>query len=161
PIEKTLWETLAASQIRFFNVYGPTECTVDASVCAVCPELEPSIGRPIANTTLYVLDSDLNSVPRGIPGELYIGGQGVARGYWNDPETTVQKFIADPFGSAPGSRLYRTGDRVRHLSDGNLAFLGRTDDQVKLRGFRIEPNEIASVLEQHPAVRQSAVCLHP
>src|SRR5262249_6079431 len=160
-IEKATWETLAASQIKFFNVYGPTECTVDASVCAVRPGLEPSIGGPIANTAPYVLDGDLNPVPRGVPGELYIGGQGVARGYWNDPGTTAQKFIANPFSSAPGSRLYRTGDRVRHLPDSKLAFLGRTDDQVKLRGFRIEPNEIASVLEQHPAVRQSAVCLNP
>ncbi|HKX29837.1 MAG TPA: amino acid adenylation domain-containing protein [Blastocatellia bacterium] len=161
PIEKSTWETLSASQIEFFNMYGPTECTVDASVCAVRSGLEPSIGRPLANTTLYVLDGNCNPVPLGVSGELYIGGVGVARGYWNDPEITAQQFIPNPFSSAAGLRLYRTGDRVRYLPDGNLAFLGRTDDQVKLRGFRLEPNEIVSALEQHPAVRQSAVCLHP
>ncbi|MGH9968412.1 MAG: amino acid adenylation domain-containing protein [Pyrinomonadaceae bacterium] len=161
PIEKATWETLASSQIRFFNVYGPTECTVDASICRVSPGLEPSLGGPIANTTLYVLDEDMNPVPCGAPGELYIGGQGVARGYWNDPGTTAAKFVANPFNATPGSRLYKTGDRVRYLSDGNLTFLGRVDNQVKLRGFRVEPDEIASQLEQHPAVRKSAVGLHP
>jgi amino acid adenylation domain-containing protein/FkbM family methyltransferase len=164
PIEKTTWQTLAASQIRFFNVYGPTECTVDASVCAARPGLEPSLGGPIANTMLYVLDDDLKPVPCGAPGELCIGGEGVARGYWNDPETTALKFIADPFisnWSDAGQRLYRTGDRVRYLSDGNLVFLGRVDNQVKVRGFRVEPDEIASLLEQHPAVRKCAVGLHP
>ncbi|HEY6349037.1 MAG TPA: amino acid adenylation domain-containing protein [Candidatus Angelobacter sp.] len=156
-IEKSTWERLAGSQIGFFNVYGPTECTVDASVCAVGPGLEPSIGGPIANTVLYVLDGELNPVPAGVPGELYIGGHGVARGYWNDPETSAQKFIADPFGSAPGSRLYRTGDRVRRLSNGNLAFSGRTDDQVKVRGYRIEPGEIEARLAEHPSVNEAVV----
>ncbi|MCI0423294.1 MAG: AMP-binding protein, partial [Acidobacteria bacterium] len=93
PIEKATWETLAGSQIRFFNVYGPTECTVDASVCRVTPGTEPSLGGPIANTMLYVLDEDMNPVPCGAPGELYIGGQGVAYGYWNDPGTTAEKFV--------------------------------------------------------------------
>ena len=161
PIEKVTWETLASSQIRFFNVYGPTECTVDASVCRVRPRPEPSLGGPIANTMLYVLDEDMNPLPCGAPGELYIGGQGVARGYWNDPGTTAEKFVASPFNATPGLRLYKTGDRVRYLSDGNLTFLGRVDNQVKLRGFRVEPDEIASQLEQHPAVRKSTVGLHP
>ena len=110
---------------------------------------------------LYVLDEDMNPVPCGAPGELYIGGEGVARGYWNDPETTADKFVANPFNPTPGLRLYKTGDRVRYLSEGNLTFLGRVDNQVKVRGFRVEPDEIAAQLEHHPAVRKSAVALHP
>jgi amino acid adenylation domain-containing protein len=156
-IEMSMWERLGGSEISFFNVYGPTECTVDASVCAVRPGVEPSIGRPIANTALYVLDEDLNPVPAGVPGELYIGGHGVARGYWNDPETTAQKFIADPFSSAPGARLYRTGDRVRRLLNGNLAFSGRIDNQVKVRGYRIELGEIEMRLAEHPSVNEAVV----
>jgi amino acid adenylation domain-containing protein len=156
-IEKSMWDKLADSHISFFNVYGPTECTVDASVCAVRPGAEPSIGGPIANTALYVLDGDLNPVPTGVPGELYIGGHGVARGYWNDPETTAQKFIADPFSSIPGARIYRTGDRVRRLLNGNLAFSGRTDDQVKVRGYRIELGEIEMRLAEHPGVNEAVV----
>jgi amino acid adenylation domain-containing protein len=156
-IDNSMWERLAGSHIRFFNVYGPTECTVDASVCAVRPGIEPSIGGPIANTALYVLDGNLNPVPAGVAGELYIGGHGVARGYWNDPESTAQKFVADPFSSAPGARLYRTGDRVRRLSNGYLAFSGRTDDQVKVRGYRIELGEIEVRLAEHPSVNEAVV----
>ncbi len=138
------------------NHYGPTETHVVTSF-DLCRDVTqwpalPPIGRPIANTRLYVLDRQRQPVPIGVPGELYIGGIGVARGYLNRPELTAERFIADPFSGEPESRLYRTGDLVRYLADGNLEFLGRLDDQIKVRGFRIEPGEIEATLMQHPAV---------
>jgi thioester reductase-like protein/FkbM family methyltransferase len=117
----------------------------------------PIIGRPVANTRVYVLDTALNPVPIGVPGELHIGGVGVARGYLNQPDLTEEKFIPDPFSNDVNARLYKTGDLVRYLPDGNIEFLGRTDDQVKIRGFRIEPGEIETLLQQHPDVRETAV----
>jgi amino acid adenylation domain-containing protein len=143
------------------NGYGPTESTT----FACCYRMKKGyrlgeripIGRPIANTSVYVLDDQLQAVPAGTAGELYIGGDGLAHGYLNDPALTQEKFIADPLSSAPGARLYRTGDRVRYLEDGNLEFLGRFDHQVKIRGHRIEPGEIEATLQQHPEVRQTAV----
>jgi amino acid adenylation domain-containing protein len=142
-----------------WNMYGPTEATIWSTVHKVEPEtdLAPGsgpvpIGRPIANTTAYVLDSHLRPVPVGVGGELHIGGEGLARGYLGRPELTAEKFIPDPFDGGPGARLYKTGDLTRCLPDGSLEYLGRLDDQVKVRGFRIELGEIETVLDRHPAV---------
>jgi len=144
------------------NNYGPTECTVVATSGIVDPTVRgagllPTIGKPIDNTQVYILDTNLRSVPTGQLGELYIGGAAVARGYRNDPELTAQRFVRDPFGSNPEDRLYRTGDFGYFLDDGRIAFSGRKDDQVKIRGRRIEPNEIIAVLRRHPGVRTSTV----
>jgi acyl carrier protein len=117
----------------------------------------PSIGKPIANTKIYILDANLHPVPVGVPGELYIGGIGLARGYLRRPDLTAEKFIPHPFSHEPGARLYKTGDLARYLPDGNIEFLGRTDDQVKIRGFRIELGEIEAILGQHPAVMETVV----
>ena len=115
------------------------------------------IGRPIANIRIHLLDAHLQPVPVGVPGELFIGGVGVGRGYLNRPDATAAKFIADPFTDEPGQMLYRTGDLARYLPDGNIEYLGRLDDQVKIRGVRIEPREVEAALDKHPAVRQNAV----
>jgi acyl carrier protein len=143
---------------RFINAYGPAEATV----CATLGECRngsgrPSIGRPIANTQVYILDRHRQPVPIGVPGELYIGGDGLARGYLNRPELTAERFIPHPFRSEPGARLYKTGDLARYLPDGTIEYLGRLDHQVKLRGFRIELEEIETVLGQHPAVHEAVV----
>jgi amino acid adenylation domain-containing protein len=143
------------------NEYGPTETVVGCCVYTVTPET-PShgsipIGRPIANTRLYILDRYLQPVPIGVAGELCIGGDGVARGYLNRPELTKERFIADPFSPESGTHLYRTGDFARYLPDGNIEFLGRRDDQVKVRGFRIELGEIESVLGRLPQVQEALV----
>ncbi|WP_422645819.1 amino acid adenylation domain-containing protein [Xenorhabdus ehlersii] len=143
-----------------FNAYGPTEITVCATTWC-CPAdyinaLTP-IGRPTANTCVYLLDACGQPVPLGAVGELYIGGNGVARGYLNRPDLTAEHFLADPFSQAPDARMYRTGDLVRYLPDGNLIFIGRNDQQVKIRGFRIEPGEIEARLTEYPAVREAIV----
>ncbi len=117
----------------------------------------PAIGYPIANTTVYLLDENLEQVPTGESGELYIGGAGVARGYLNRPDLTAEKFIRDSFSSKPGARLYRTGDLACRLPNGQLAYLGRIDDQIKMLGYRIEPNEIVAVLDRHPSIQSSVV----
>lgn len=143
------------------NNYGPTECTVVATSGTVLPGTEgeplPPIGWPIANTAIHILDKERRPVQPGESGEIWIGGRGLARGYRNDPELTSKKFIPNPFHIVPGARLYCTGDRGRLLPDGQIAFLGRTDDQIAVRGFRIEPGEIEARLNQHPSVRESAV----
>jgi hypothetical protein len=117
----------------------------------------PPIGRPLPNTRAYVVDAHLKPVPVGVPGELLVGGVQLAAGYWNRPELTAEKFIADPFDAAPGARVYRTGDLVRYLPDGNIEYLGRIDNQVKVRGFRIELGEIEATLSGHPAIRETVV----
>jgi amino acid adenylation domain-containing protein len=146
---------------HLLHVYGPTETTTFASWYRVQDVAADSttvpIGRPIANTQLYILDGDLQPVPIGVAGELYIGGVGLAHGYLNRPELTAGKFIPNPFSTERGTRLYSTGDRTRCLPDGNIEFLGRFDDQVKIRGYRIELSEIETVLGQHPSVRQVVV----
>ncbi|MCX5208777.1 amino acid adenylation domain-containing protein [Kitasatospora sp. NBC_00240] len=144
---------------RLLNGYGPSECAVAATLFAVEPGVRYDnvpIGRPIANTSVRVLDDRLRPVPPGVTGELYLGGAGVGRGYVGRPELTAERFVADPFGR-PGARLYRTGDLVRWRQDGMLEFAGRVDDQVKIRGFRVEPREVENVLLRHEAVAEAAV----
>ncbi len=143
---------------RFFNAYGPTESTVCATVAQISDGSEKiTIGRPISNTQIYILDKHLQPVPIGVPGELYIGGDGLARGYLNRPELTQEKFIPNPFSNSLSERLYKTGDLARYLSDGNVEFLGRIDNQVKVRGFRIELGEIEAVLNTYPKIQQAVV----
>ncbi|NLQ08249.1 amino acid adenylation domain-containing protein [Cylindrospermopsis raciborskii LB2897] len=153
--------------VNLHNLYGPTEACIDATYwnCnseneqQTLPEIVP-IGRPIANTQTYILDTHLQPVPIGVPGELYIGGIGLARGYFQRPELTNDKFISHPFSNVtnqPSTHLYKTGDLVRYLPDGNIEFLGRIDHQVKIRGFRIELGEIESALSQHPDVLRVVV----
>ena len=146
---------------RLLHVYGPTETTTFAAwdrVVAVPPGATTlPIGRPIANTEVYILDSRGDLVPVGVPGEIYIGGPGLARGYVNRPDLTAERFVPHPFSADPAARLYRTGDRARYLADGRIDFLGRLDEQVKIRGHRIEPGEIEAALAQHPGVREAAV----
>ncbi len=143
------------------NHYGPTECTVLATAAAVPAEADgsvvPTIGHPIDNLQVYLLDRHLELVPPGVPGELCIAGAGVAQGYLNQPELTREKFVPNPFGKTPGELLYRTGDLARHRADGSIEFLGRLDHQVKIRGYRIELGEIEAALQRLPAVRECVV----
>ncbi|HXS67975.1 MAG TPA: amino acid adenylation domain-containing protein [Candidatus Polarisedimenticolia bacterium] len=154
--------TYPSTELPFLlvNNYGPTECAVVATSGLVSTQRSenrlPPIGRPIANTRVYLLDESMRQVAPGTPGEIYIGGLGVARGYRNRPELTAERFIANPFEDN-ASRLFKTGDCAQTLPDGQIAFLGRFDEQIKIRGFRIEPNEIVAALNEHPAVSQSVV----
>nr|UXE44293.1 linear gramicidin synthase subunit D [uncultured bacterium] len=143
---------------RFFNLYGPTETTIwaSSSECRVGGG-KPLIGRPIANTQLYLLDRNYEPVPVGVVGELYIGGVGVARGYLKQPALTAEKFVPDPFGEEEGGRLYRSGDLARYQADGQIEFLGRVDQQVKVRGFRIELGEVESALRELAGVQEAVV----
>ena len=142
---------------KLVNVYGITEVTVDSTFEVVTPERpsEASIGKPLPNTRLYILDAHLQPVPVGVVGEIALGGDGLARGYLNQPELTAGKFVANPFG--PGGRLYRSGDLARWLPDGNVEFIGRRDHQVKVRGYRIELGEVENVLKKHPSVKEAVV----
>lgn len=155
------WQEATGGRTRWINIYGPTETTVFVTYCdpakeaPLWPGQDVPIGRRVANTSLYVVDDRRKPVPIGVPGELYIGGMGVANGYLNRPELTAERFIDSPF--KPCERLYRTGDRVRFLEDGSIEFLGRVDRQVKIRGFRVELQEIESVLNRCEGVRGSAV----
>jgi acyl-coenzyme A synthetase/AMP-(fatty) acid ligase/acyl carrier protein len=143
---------------RIINAYGPTETTVISTVWEAIYEASSiPIGRPIANTMIFVLDAYRRPVPVGVVGELYIGGAGVARGYLNRKDLTDQKFIANPFGDSPSKRLYRTGDLVRYRTDGTLEFVGRIDDQIKILGYRVELGEIEAVISRHPNLRESVV----
>ncbi|RKH62715.1 amino acid adenylation domain-containing protein [Corallococcus interemptor] len=146
---------------RLFNQYGPTETTVTATSGEVLPAgpeaALPSIGQPIDGATAYVLDAELQPVPTGVAGELYVGGAGVARGYLNRPDLTASSFVPDPYAAQPGARMYRTGDRVRCRPDGMLEFLGRMDAQLKIRGFRVEPAEVAIRLRTHPGLAEAHV----
>jgi len=141
-----------------WNLYGPTETTIWSALCRVdSKDSRISIGHPIANTQIYILDAHLQPVPIGVPGDLYIGGDGLARGYLNRPDLTKERFIPNPFSDEAGARLYKTGDLARYFPDGNIEFLGRIDGQVKIRGFRIELGEIENVLAQAPGVREAIV----
>jgi amino acid adenylation domain-containing protein len=150
-----------AGEWTFSNAYGPTETTTFATTALLSAETmngtSVPIGRPISNTTVYVLDRNRQLVPVGVHGELYIGGPGVARGYLNRPELTAEKFVDNPFTDEPSAKLYRTGDIVRYLADGQIEFIGRVDNQVKIRGFRIELGEIEIELSKHPSVREALV----
>ncbi|BBD64374.1 amino acid adenylation domain-containing protein [Nostoc commune NIES-4072] len=164
PSRLKIWRQQAKEQVRLINCYGPTETTISATMCdfSAVTDIktvgcELPIGKPTNNIQSYVLDSSLQLVPIGVPGELYIGGVGVARGYRNRPELTAEKFIPNPYTTEPGARFYKTGDLVRYLPDGNLEFIGRIDHQVKIRGFRIELGEIEVLLNQHLAVRETVV----
>jgi acyl carrier protein len=147
-----------------YNQYGPSESHVVTAFALTGPAKDwpalPPIGRPVANSQIYLLDRHLQPVPTGVIGEVHIGGCGLARGYLCRPELTAEKFIPHPFSSEPGQRLYKTGDLARYLADGNIEFLGRFDHQVKIRGFRIELGEIEAALAQHPAVREAVVSVH-
>ncbi|MFF3886347.1 non-ribosomal peptide synthase/polyketide synthase [Streptomyces sp. NPDC001914] len=156
-VSEAVWNRLRDTEGTYgYNLYGPTEYTINTLGGGTLDSDTPTVGRPIRGTRAHILDAWLRPVPEGVPGELYIAGIGLARGYLDRPGLTAERFVADPFG-LPGERMYRTGDLVRRNPDGNLDFLGRTDDQVKIRGYRVEPGEIETALAQHPAVAQAAV----
>ncbi|MFD6004104.1 amino acid adenylation domain-containing protein, partial [Streptomyces erythrochromogenes] len=159
PIGQALWTRLReAPATTGHNLYGPTECTVDTLLQSYAGSERPTMGHTVLGTRAHVLDEYLAPVPAGVPGELYLAGDSLARGYLGRPALTAERFVADPF--APGERMYRTGDLVRRTRDGRIDYLGRTDHQVKIRGFRIEPGEIEQELTRHPAVRQAVVTPH-
>lgn len=159
PLSQSLVQQLYAlrSVGKVYDLYGPSEDTTYSTFALRKPEVPATIGRPMANKQVYILDRHLEPVPIGVPGELCVGGDGLARGYLNRPELTAEKFIPNPFGNGARSRLYKTGDLARWRADGNIEFLGRIDHQVKVRGFRIELGEVEAVLSKHPHVRETVV----
>nr|WP_238356597.1 non-ribosomal peptide synthetase [Kribbella italica] len=160
-VDSRLWQELAAVDgLRAYNFYGPTECTVDSVVAEIRSGQVPVIGAAVQNLRTYVLDANLQPVPAGVAGELYLAGAGLARGYHQRPGLTTERFVADPYGDEPGTRMYRTGDLVRWNRDAVLEFLGRADDQVKIRGFRVELGEIEATLGSFRDVSAAAVVVH-
>jgi len=165
PPELADWWLGGFPHVSLLNAYGPTECSDDVTHHRVTTKSKSAttripIGRPIANTAIYILDERMDLAPIGVPGELYVGGVGVGRGYINDPSRTAQSFVPDPFAKEAGVCLYRTGDLARYLSDGTLDFLGRLDDQVKIRGFRIELGDIEAALSEHADIERCVVIAH-
>ncbi|HEX7333145.1 MAG TPA: amino acid adenylation domain-containing protein [Pyrinomonadaceae bacterium] len=158
-IDGQLWERLGAQarKVTYYNVYGPTECTVDTTIQRVQSGEGSTIGRPIANARVYILDEHLNLVPAGMTGELFIGGEGVARGYLHRAEMTAERFVPDVFSGEVGARLYRTGDIVKYRQDGRIEYVGRQDGQLKVRGSRIELGEIEAAVREHERVRECVV----
>jgi amino acid adenylation domain-containing protein len=157
-----VWRRKVGQRVRWFNAYGPSEttCTAanyEADLASDETMSNIPIGRPLANVRIYILDAHARPVPVGVPGEIHIGGHGVARGYLNRPGLTAEKFIRDPFSDRPEERLYRTGDVGRYRPDGNIEFLGRIDDQIKIRGFRVEPGEVEAALRRLPGIREACV----
>jgi thioesterase domain-containing protein/acyl carrier protein len=155
------WRKIAGSRVRWVNTYGPTETSVivtsyEPKDSEELPTVLP-IGRPIANTKIYILSKNLQMLPVGVAGDLYVSGPGLARGYLNRPETTAEKFVPDPFSQEPGARMYKSGDLARYLASGEIEFAGRTDDQVKIRGYRVELEEIEAVLGAHPGAHEVVV----
>jgi amino acid adenylation domain-containing protein len=160
PLTAALAGRLLAASGELWNFYGPTETTVWSTTYRVPDGVgRMSIGRPIAGTAAYVLGPDREPVPIGVPGELFLGGAGVTRGYWGQPGLTADRFVPDPFGTVPGGRLYRTGDLVRRLADGTLEYLGRTDRQVKLHGVRTELGEVEAAIQAHPRVQRAVAAV--
>ena len=165
PEAYSTWRKFVGSRVRWVNTYGPAEASVVATAYEPPPQAslqspaQLPIGRPVANTKVYLLDPDLNPVPVGVPGEIHIGGVGVAKGYLNLPQLTQEKFIRDIFSDDPSARLYKTGDLAKYLPNGEIDFVGRRDHQVKIRGFRVEPGEIESVLSRHRSVHENAIVL--
>ncbi|MBD3307336.1 amino acid adenylation domain-containing protein, partial [candidate division KSB3 bacterium] len=160
PLQERFFSRLKTAELH--NLYGPTEAAIDVTFWHCLPASQRRIvpiGRPIANTQIYIVDAAFQPVPVGVPGELYIGGVNLARGYFARPELTAEKFVPNPFSQVPGSRLYATGDLARFLPDGTIDYLGRIDHQVKIRGFRVELGEIEATLARHPAIRETVVIL--
>src|SRR5207237_1146830 len=157
PLVQHLYQLPFVQQV--YNLYGPTEDTTYSTAALLSAQEtdRPVIGRPLSNTQAYVLDAQMQLVPVGMPGELYLGGTGQARGYLQRPELTAERFVPDPYSGVAGARLYKTGDLVRYRSDGHLEFLGRLDHQVKVRGYRIELGEVEHALLKHPVVRDCVV----
>jgi amino acid adenylation domain-containing protein len=157
-LPKKLADQLLCRSSSLWNMYGPTETTIWSANCQVSADWERvPLGRPIDNTQMYILDANFQPVPIGVPGEIYISGEGLARGYLKQPDLTAEKFLPNPFSKQAGKRLYKTGDIARYLPDGSIEFLGRMDSQVKIRGYRIELGEIEAVLSQQPAVLEAVV----